>query len=754
MRRFLLTSFAVLALIIGAAPAAHAADCTTDGQSCTPPGGGTGTCVSDDSGGLTCTSSVGTVINIDPTTTKGLNDYKTTTDEAYDGIMARIMSLFAWLVGVAAIVLDYAVYYTVVTMGNYVNDLSAIGVTWSILRDIGNIFLIFGFLAVGITTILNVDWYGGGKKMLPMMFVAAIFLNFSLFITEAVIDTGNLFATQFYTQINGGNPAGIKSFDPGSLSVSNEGISNKIMGQLGLQTIYGDAITNKKVFEGGAPWFIGFMGIILFIVTAFVLFSLAFVLIARFVILIFLIILAPVGFAGLAVPQLASIAKKWWDKLFEQTITAPVLLLMLYIALTIITDVRFLTGFGIDKNGPQWLGFITGGNLSGFASMMLSFLVAMGLLLAVVIFAKNLSAFGASKASQLAGKLTFGATAWGARATVGTGIGRGLLGNRFIKRAAVSDNALIKYGSRALSFTGKRLQSRTFDVRNMPGAQAGLGAMTIDAGTPSALTAKDLQEKQYGWKPVKEFFRQSDIQHEQAAEELKRKAALAGTDNDEITRALSKMTTKEIEELGGIKNGVEKLVNNLSPQQFEALMKSDKLSEVEKNRIKTTRYKPLDDAVGSGSATDIKKVLGNMSKSELESMPPALLATSGILDNLSDKQRDTLTDSKERTAGEKKMIKGASKVGKLEEVFNTVGAGAASALVAGLNKQQAAKLDRNVLVNPAISTVLTPDMLRAILREDKLIPADLAIIKRNVLGGGLLSSITYLNTGPDHTLWP
>jgi hypothetical protein len=475
MRRFLITSFLALALVVGAAgvaPTAYAADCTVVDQACTPPGGGTGTCVNDDSGGLTCTSAIGTTITIDSATAKTVVDNKTTTDEAYNGIMSRIMSLFAWLVGIAAITLDNAVYYTVVTMGAYVNNLSAIGVTWSILRDIGNIMLIFGFLAVGITTILNVNWYGGGKKMLPMMFVAAVFLNFSLFITEAVIDTGNLFATQFYTQINGGNAAGAKSFDLDS--VSREGISSKIMGQLGLQTIYGNAITNKEIFKGGNIWFIGFMGIILFIITAFVMFSLAFILIARFVILIFLIILAPVGFAGLAVPQLAGTAKKWWDKLFEQTITAPVLLLMLYIALTIITDVRFLTGFGADPNGPQWLGFITGGNLNDFASMMLSFLVAMGLLLAVVIFSKNLSAFGAGWASKTAGKLTFGATAFGLRSSAGWGFqaaSQAIRGSRFKST---------KLG-RVAATTFDKGAKANFDIRGVT-AFGGLKATGIDAG--------------------------------------------------------------------------------------------------------------------------------------------------------------------------------------------------------------------------------------------------------------------------------
>ncbi len=754
MRKLLSTTLVILALIIstaGAAPAVQAQTPPAYDYSASETGTPTAQQSADQAAAAApSTSYTSPLTPVDPNIGKDPSSQ-------FGIIMTWILSLFAWLVGAAALLLDYSVYYTVIIMGDYVHKLSAVGITWRILRDIGNILLIFGFIAVGITTILNVDWYGGGKKMLPMMFVAAVFLNFSLFISEAIIDTGNLFATQFFQQINGGMPMTKAALDqitigtPGvhAKYLGNEGISNAIMGKLGLQTIYNVNIDPANL-AGANAWIIGFMSILLFLVAAFVMFSLAFVLIFRFVALIFLLILAPVGFAGLAVPMLKRRADQWWSKLFEQTITAPILLLLLYIALAVITDANFLTG----GSSGDWSGFTTTNGLTGFAGILLSFVIAMGLLILVVIQSKNLSAFGAGWASKTAGALSFGATAWAGRAGVGTVVGRGLLGNRFIKRAAVSDNAFVKYGARTLSFTGKRLQNRTFDVRNMPGAKAGLATLAVDAGTPSALTAKDLQEKEYCRKPVKEFFRQSEIVHQQAAEDLKRKAALAGDNEDEITRALSKMTTKEIEELGGIKNGVEKLVNNLSPQQFEALMKSDKLSEVEKNRIKTTRYKPLEDAVATGNATEVKKVLGNMSKGELESMPPETLAKQEILDNLSDKQRDTLTDSKERTAGEKKLVKANSKVGKLEEVYRTAGAGAASALVAGLNKQQAAKLDRDVLVSPAISTVLTPDMLRAILREDKLVPGDLAIIKANVLAGGLLSSITYLNTGPDHTLWP
>src|ERR1035441_9377493 len=108
MKKFLTISFITLALVAVAvnvhAPVVHA---TTPTSSAAPAGSNNSTQFS--SADLT---------------------------SGYNSVMTFIMGLFAWLVGVAAITLDNAVYYTVITMGNYVHNLTAVGVTWRILRDI------------------------------------------------------------------------------------------------------------------------------------------------------------------------------------------------------------------------------------------------------------------------------------------------------------------------------------------------------------------------------------------------------------------------------------------------------------------------------------------------------------------------------------------------------------------------------------------------------------------------------------------
>ncbi|MDD2657562.1 MAG: hypothetical protein PHD04_02790 [Candidatus Pacebacteria bacterium] len=494
MRRFFSTTFILLALLVGtagAAPAVHAQTCPAGydydaNEGCQPISTGAETCkygymYDANAGCIPAETTAGT--SVDPAAEKIALDSKDKKDEGFDFIMIKIMTLFAWLVGVAALTLNYAVYYTVVTMGDYVHNLSAIGVTWRILRDIANIMFIFGFLGAGIATILNIDQYGWKTKMLPMLVVGAVFLNFSLFITEAMIDTTNLFATQFYTQIVGGtlpkvNSSGlIVDANGATLGTANEGISNKIMGQLGLQAIYGEVQNTKKaetLLKAGNSWLIGFMGILLFIITAFVMFSLAFILIARFVTLIFFMILSPVGFMGLAIPQMQARAGQWWSNFLEQIITAPVLLLLLYVALAVITDVNFLTGFKAANTGSGWLGTITN-DLGAFAPMLLSFLVAMGLLLMVVIKAKSMSAFGAKGAIQLGGKLTFGATAWGMRNSGGWLANKTAQGLRktWVARVPLAGTGLVK------GFD--KLGSASFDVRGIK-AGGGLKTLQIDAG--------------------------------------------------------------------------------------------------------------------------------------------------------------------------------------------------------------------------------------------------------------------------------
>lgn len=490
MRRFLTTSLIILALAVsaaGSAPAAHAEN-AQEGEACEIGIGGCAIGLVCDAKGI-CQKDSGAIFGpAEPTQAEkdAVAKRQAEVDKAkeaswgFDWIMAKIMSLFALLVGIAALALNYAMYYTVVDMGRYINGLSSIGTVWKILRDIGNILIIFGFLAIGISIIIDSDWYGGGKKLLPTLLIAAVFANFSLFAAEAMIDVGNLFATQIYKQINEGNlpnPSDTSATTGFAYVIQNKGVAGVLMKKLGLPSIYGGMkdvdVDGKPLFSGGAPFYMSFMSIIVFIVVAFVMFALAFILVSRFIVLILLIMVSPVGIAGLAVPGLQGWANKWWHTLFQQTITAPILLLMLYIALSVIVDPKFL---GFDTNAPAWNGIQTG-HIINFAGVLLSYLIAMGLLLAVVYFAKTLSAVGAGWATKTAGALSFGATAWAGRTSGGWLANKAARG---LRRTAVSRVPLVGTGVvRGLN----RIATGSFDVRGVKfgGGLKGLGVETGSA---------------------------------------------------------------------------------------------------------------------------------------------------------------------------------------------------------------------------------------------------------------------------------
>ena len=119
MRRFLTTSFIMLALLMstaGAAPAAHA-DCLPGTEGCDNTGEvAPATLISDYApGGTTFEAAKAT-----PSPAPGTGGKPADPDDGYNSIMMKIMGLFAWLVGAAMLTLNYAVYFTVVTMGTYV----------------------------------------------------------------------------------------------------------------------------------------------------------------------------------------------------------------------------------------------------------------------------------------------------------------------------------------------------------------------------------------------------------------------------------------------------------------------------------------------------------------------------------------------------------------------------------------------------------------------------------------------------------
>ncbi len=593
--------------------------------------------------------------------------------KTFGPLLGGMMTLFASLTGYAGILLNNTVYYTVLTMGDFIHGLNSIETIWRIMRDIGNILLIFGFLAIGISTILGMSIYGWGSKMLPTLLLVAVFLNFSLFVSQAIIDVGNLFAVQVYKQINGGSLPVAQNimWNAGG----QEGISNLIMDSLGLQKLYelnsvgGRSASGEPLISDGKIMLIGFLAILLFIVAAFVMFSLAFILIARFVILLFLIVVSPIGITGLAVPKFEGYAKTWWSTIIKESATAPVLLLLLYIALMVISDDGFLNGLQANSAGYQSLANATdGSDIAGFANLLLSFFIAMGLLLFCTMAAKSMSAYGANSATKWAGRIVGGAIGLGLTevSVFGRVFGGGVLGgamdNKYTRAWAQKSLA-----GKAVATTGRFLSNRTYDIRNVkPVAAAGgalLGALSMGGKSglesvgeganffKSTKTAgqvvEDVQKLKKDWWVGGEQYREQQKKYDVASAEQKRTSVLATATTapgikttTDAQKELKKLSAEELAKLDGIRKGIDTLVWNLSPAAFTELMKSKHLTQPEKDSAQDTWDNQFANHASAGLA------LQRMSEEDRVALGGGKLSKPEVYENLNVDDFDNIKTAK------------------------------------------------------------------------------------------------------------
>ncbi|MDR3570717.1 MAG: hypothetical protein P4L81_00760 [Candidatus Pacebacteria bacterium] len=256
----------------------------------------------------------------------------------------------SWILTIAGLLFNWVITNTILQFGNVVSSsvLTAINLAWSVFRDISNIVIIGMFTFIAIMTILGSTDYGA-KKMISRVLIVAVLINFSLLFTKIIIDASNFTAIQFLnaaasntactgcTQLNQTSPSG----DSGSTG-QTAGIAGAFMQYAGANSLgdtYGalTAVANDPQNGGWYALIYGVLISILEIVAALVLFYGAFMLIARAILMIFLMITSSIAFASYLVPSLSNSYgwSAWWSTLFRNALFAPFLAILLWVTLTV-----------------------------------------------------------------------------------------------------------------------------------------------------------------------------------------------------------------------------------------------------------------------------------------------------------------------------------------------------------------------------------------------------------------------------------
>lgn len=409
-----------------------------------------------------------------------------------------VVSVFGTLVWIAGKLLNVAVESYVVGFANQFNNLGlgfAVNDLWRLVRDIFNLLFIFGLVYIGFKMILNTN-DSSARTMLVHIILAALLVNFSLFFTKFVIDFSNIAATQvaqaFY------KPTAAPTED-------SYQVSDQFVQIMGISSIWADDLSAaKSLADGKASGFAYiFFTMILFIITAFVFFAGAILLLIRFVVLNIYMILSPIMFLGWIFPSLASYSINYWKGFLSRAFFAPIYLILLYFSYFVMSQYASLINNASETNFRRL--FMGEGDAGSTFAVTVPYFAMMSIFLiaSVIIaqksssdFASGINNFAVSRAGRITGAIAVGLPSRIIRSQAGS------LADKASRSNFLKERGSTIYGKAATSAL-RKLANSNYDARNLDLVKSGAEKIGLDlgkglsAGYLDNLKAQQKSDKEY-----------------------------------------------------------------------------------------------------------------------------------------------------------------------------------------------------------------------------------------------------------------
>ncbi len=301
-----------------------------------------------------------------------------------------ILTICSWILWICGQIFEFTLKYSIINFKDFLTPnsttgmdgppyLSSITTIWRTFRDLINITYIFILLYTAIGTILNLEGVNY-EQTIKNVVISALFINFSMFITKALIDVSNIFTVKIYQQIVTTNG----QETPISISVLNK---------LKLPTVYaspkslnGLGLVDSIIVTVG--------GSIFMLLTGFILIAAGILFLIRGIVFIFLLMTSPIAFAPDELKALLKqdLKKKWWEKLKSNILFAPAYMFMMYIAMKVASEI----------SGRSTGTFVDAFKNSGSVAVIINFVFIIILMAMALIVAVQ---FGAVGSEALAGMM-------------------------------------------------------------------------------------------------------------------------------------------------------------------------------------------------------------------------------------------------------------------------------------------------------------------------------------------------------------
>lgn len=699
------------------------------------------------------------------------------------GILTMIGSLF-----------DFIVKYTIIDMAQNIGNESVGGSirdAWRALRDIANMFFIFVLLYVAFKAVFDLN-FGNVGKAISNIIIVALLINFSLFFSKVVIDASNIAAVGFYNSIITANS---RSVSGESTPSGNQTISSGYMRLLGLQSWYSpniliapSSITPDKIL------IVGIFSSVFMLITAVIFLISTVVFAARFIILVFLMILSPLALVAIVIPGMNGYFDKWKDALINQSIFAPIFFALTWVVFKIGSAPGFLGQLGGSAAGAsaEYIDLITKSPSSSMG-LVLNYVLVIGFSIAALVISKQI----ASKApffTAISGGIGAGAIGGAAflgRQTIGRA-GKYFADKAGLQKAANEGTGVTGAGARLALYASKQARGASFDARNAAvptsvigdlvqgtvgrtkiGKKIGLDDVNIQnvdiagrlgkdiVGAGGTKGYKELKEESDKRVRTREAEAKSEFKLVQAKEDVVKGAkAPAGTTGpliDAMEKSLSNLSDKETETLVASNRELlesQNFANAISAKQLEAIIKSDQFSEAEKGKFKDARFSEINTAMnttGPGRSAAISSVKGKiktLTDSELEMINVDYLKDEEFVKELRSAQIETIGKSNKFTSSDKEKFRETRRK-PLENALRTGNLANAKTAIKSLGIKEVASLDlRTILMDPTMLQVYNPQILKRLAQE--MNPSDIPILRARIITGGDPATIAWLSSNPDN----
>lgn len=500
-------------------------------------------------------------------------------------VVNAVFGFFAWLGGQT---LNYAVTHYVVGFGhNFLESGTgnSVNILWTVVRDVFNLTFIFGLVYIGLKLILN-NGDSRARSMLISLILAALLVNFSLFITKFVIDFSNIAAAQIAAAF--------------PLQNGTHSVSSSFMNILGFNELFSPGATLSRIAGSSASYTYIFSTMFLYIILAFVFMAGGIMLIIRYIVLIIYMILSPVMFLGWVFPGMASVSHSYWTKFMSRAFFAPAYLLMLYFANQVLVSMQGANGMNTGSYGAVFSGQ-TGTVGNNFGAVIPFFFMTAGFLIASLVVAQKMGAHGADTAVSM-----------GRQAA-------GRFANRSKKIAVGAGKGAVNVATYAPRLAGREVANRTgawaekkLNVLQTKDGWVGKAARTniVDRKARGAATAATAAQFGTGTsrQAERDYAAKTQSRANQTAAEEARKAQLAtaegvlnntassaadlNTELENLAKVMKEMSDSEKEELvlkNKDKKNFKSMAVNLSEGDIEKLEKTGKFSASEIASIKSAR---------------------------------------------------------------------------------------------------------------------------------------------------------------------